>query len=47
MGAYHGRFGFETFSHRKSVLSRGMRFDPKLLYPPYGKLKTRLTKRFM
>ena len=47
MGAYHGRFGFETFSHRKSVLSRGFGFDPKLLYPPYGKLKTRLVKRFM
>ncbi len=47
MGAYHGRFGFETFSHRKSVLSRGFRFDPKLVYPPYGKLKTRLLGRFV
>ena len=47
MGAYHGRFGFETFSHRKSVLSRGFGFDPKLMYPPYGKLKTKLTRRFM
>ncbi len=47
MGAYHGRFGFETFSHRKSVLSRGFGFDPKMIYPPYGKLKTRLLKRFV
>jgi aldehyde dehydrogenase (NAD+) len=47
MGAYHGRHSFETFSHRRSVLSRGMRFDPKLIYPPYGKLKTRLVKRFL
>ncbi len=31
MGAYHGRFGFETFSHRKSVLSRGFGFDPKMI----------------
>jgi aldehyde dehydrogenase (NAD+) len=35
-GAYHGRHTFETFSHRKSVLKRGLRFDPKFLYPPYG-----------
>jgi len=45
MGAYHGRFSFETFSHRKAVLTRGMRFDPKMMYPPYGKLKTKLVKR--
>jgi len=44
MGAYHGRFSFETFSHRKSVLSRGLRFDPSFLYPPYGRWKTKLAK---
>jgi aldehyde dehydrogenase (NAD+) len=47
MGAYHGRHSFETFSHRKAVLTRGLRFDPKLLYPPYGKLKTKLLKRLL
>jgi aldehyde dehydrogenase (NAD+) len=47
MGAYHGRHSFETFSHRKSVLSRGMRFDPKMLYPPYTQLRLKLMKRFM
>lgn len=46
-GAYHGRHTFETFSHRKSVLTRGTRFDPKLMYPPYGKTLTKLVKRFM
>jgi aldehyde dehydrogenase (NAD+) len=46
-GAYHGRHTFETFSHRKSVLTRGTRFDPKIMYPPYGKTLTRLVKRFM
>lgn len=46
-GAYHGRHTFETFSHRKSVLTRGTRFDPKLMYPPYGEMLTRLVKRFM
>lgn len=36
MGSYHGRHGFETFSHAKSVLKRPFRFDFKLRYPPYG-----------
>jgi len=45
MGAYHGRHSVDTFSHRKSVLSKSTRLDPKLAYPPYGKLKTRLFKR--
>jgi aldehyde dehydrogenase (NAD+) len=47
MGAYHGRYSFETFSHRKAVLTRGMRFDPKMMYPPYTKLKTRLIKKLL
>jgi aldehyde dehydrogenase (NAD+) len=46
MGAYHGKFTFETFSHRKTVLTRGTRFDPKLMYPPYGGLKTKLARKF-
>jgi len=45
MGAYHGRASFETFSHHKSVLTRGTRFDPKFIYPPYTRLKTALIKR--
>ena len=36
MGSYHGRSGFETFSHAKSILRRPFRFDFKLRYPPYG-----------
>jgi aldehyde dehydrogenase (NAD+) len=47
MGDYHGRASFETFSHRKSVLTKGWRPDLKLMYPPYGALKTRLVKRFL
>ena len=47
MGAYHGKHTFETFSHRKSVLTRDMRFDPKMMYPPYSDFKTRMLKRFL
>ena len=41
MGAYHGRHGFETFSHRKGVLHKSTLIDPALRYPPYdaGKVK--------
>ncbi|MEA5468245.1 aldehyde dehydrogenase [Spirulina sp. 06S082] len=40
MGAYHGKIGFETFSHQKSVLNRSFLLDLPLRYPPYkGKLK--------
>jgi aldehyde dehydrogenase (NAD+) len=35
MGSYHGQAGFETFSHRKSVLRKSFKFDFKSMYPPY------------
>ena len=36
MGSYHGKAGFDTFSHAKAVLRRPFRFDFKLRYPPYN-----------
>jgi aldehyde dehydrogenase (NAD+) len=47
MGAYHGKAGFDVFSHRKSVLVKSTRLDPKLAYPPYTKVKERLVRRFL
>lgn len=39
MGAYHGHWSFETFSHRKSVMKTANFLDPSVKYPPYeGKL---------
>ncbi len=35
MGAYHGKAGFDVFSHRRSVLRRGTWLDLGLRYPPY------------
>ncbi|NMH28768.1 aldehyde dehydrogenase family protein [Flavobacterium silvaticum] len=35
-GAYHGKFGFDTFTHKKAVLQRGQWIDPSLRYPPYS-----------
>ncbi len=40
VGEYHGRFGFELFSHRKAVVQGSRFLDMPLRYPPYrGKLK--------
>jgi aldehyde dehydrogenase (NAD+) len=44
MGAYHGRHGFETFSHRKPVLAKDPRLDPRLLQPPYTPRKQKLLR---
>jgi aldehyde dehydrogenase (NAD+) len=44
-GSYHGKFGFDTFSHRRGVHTRSTRMDPALLYPPYTATKTRVVRR--
>jgi len=46
MGAYHGKRGFQTFSHYKTIVKKGSRFDLFVRYRPYGKLKTKLIKKF-
>jgi aldehyde dehydrogenase (NAD+) len=44
-GAYHGKWGFDTFSHRKAVLRKPTWFDPALGYPPYTRLKRLVLRR--
>ena len=44
-GSYHGRSGFDTFSHHKSVLVKPQKPDPKLLYPPYTSFKDAIVRR--
>ena len=46
IGNYHGLASFDTFSHYKSVLQRGLWFDLKLRYAPYTQSKLQLIKRF-
>ncbi|MDO5686201.1 MAG: coniferyl aldehyde dehydrogenase [Neisseria sp.] len=38
MGAYHGKAGFDTFTHYKSVFIQSKLNGTGLLAPPYGKL---------
>lgn len=40
IGAYHGKYSFDRFTHQKPVLRSSTRIDPALKYPPFkGKLK--------
>ncbi|MFE2999270.1 aldehyde dehydrogenase family protein [Nocardia sp. NPDC059246] len=45
MGAYHGEWGFQTFSHRKAVLRKGTQPDPRVVYPPYSRSDLRLLRK--
>ncbi|WP_028025518.1 coniferyl aldehyde dehydrogenase [Enterovibrio calviensis] len=46
LGSYHGVEGFKTFSHAKSLFSRGRLFFADMLFPPYGKRVHQLFYRF-
>ena len=46
-GSYHGKSGFDTFSHFKSVLGKPTRPDPALMYPPYTATKQKIIRKFM
>ena len=47
MGAYHGKAGFDTFSHHRSVHTRTTKIDPSLLYPPYTAGKQKVVRKGM
>ncbi|GAA5033815.1 aldehyde dehydrogenase [Marivirga lumbricoides] len=46
-GNYHGKAGFLTFSHEKSILKSGTWFDLKKKYPPFDKMSMRIIRYFM
>ncbi|CAI0555384.1 unnamed protein product [Linum tenue] len=47
MGSYHGKFSFDAFSHKKSVLYRSFSGDASLRYPPYTPKKQMVMKGLM
>ncbi|MDO5633480.1 MAG: aldehyde dehydrogenase family protein [Micrococcus sp.] len=48
MGAYHGIYGFETFSHLRPALTKSDQVDTlKAVYPPYGWLKRRTIPKML
>ncbi len=44
MGAYHGEYGFQTFSHRKGVFLQSRYNAARLMRPPYGKVANAMKK---
>lgn len=46
MGGYHGKYGFDTFTHYKSVVNKSTSLDLPLRYPPYDK-KLAAARRFL
>ena len=47
IGSYHGKKGFETFSHQKSIMKRADWIDLPLKYPPYSNGKLNLIKKVL
>jgi aldehyde dehydrogenase (NAD+) len=46
MGAYHGKYGFEEFSHSKTVMTKPTRPDlSSMIYPPYTEKAWKLARR--
>ena len=47
MGAYHGKVGFDTFSHTKSIVDKKTWIYVKMRYQPYTGKKERLLRMFL
>jgi len=47
MGSYHGKFGFDAFSHQRGVHTRSTKIDPSFTYPPYTAKKFKLIRKGM
>jgi aldehyde dehydrogenase (NAD+) len=47
IGNYHGKFGFETFSHQKAILEKAIWGEPNIKYPPYSDKKFSWIRRFL
>ena len=47
MGSYHGKFGFDTFSHKKSIVWSKTMIDLPIRYAPFSPLKFRILKKIL
>ncbi|RYZ88292.1 MAG: aldehyde dehydrogenase family protein, partial [Proteobacteria bacterium] len=43
-GAYHGKYSFETFTHKKAIVKKATWLDIPLRYAPYGNRIDQLRK---
>ena len=47
MGSYHGKVGFDTFSHYKSIVDKKTWIDLPMRYQPYRKLHEKMIRLFL
>lgn len=47
IGSYHGKAGFYTFSHTKSIIDKKLWIDLPMRYSPYSKGKDRIIHKFL
>lgn len=47
IGAYHGKVGFDTFTHYKSILDKKTWLDMPMRYQPYNKIKYNFIRKFL
>lgn len=47
MGSYHGKDGFDTFTHHKSIVDKKTWLDLPMRYQPYKKLNEKLIRMFL
>ena len=47
MGAYHGKIGFDTFSHYKSIVDKKTWIDLPMRYQPYRKIHEKMVRFFL
>lgn len=47
MGNYHGKYGFMTFTHQKSIIKKTNWFEPWFKYPPYTNGKLNLIRKIL
>ena len=47
MGSYHGRVGFETFSHYRSIVDKKTWMDLPIRYQKYTGLKEKMMRMFL
>ncbi len=47
LGAYHGKMGFETFTHYKSIVDKATFMDLPMRYQPFKKFYDKIVKLFL
>ncbi len=47
MGSYHGKAGFDAFTHYKSIVDKSTRIDLPMRYHPYGKNTEKTLHKFL